>query len=231
VTKHWTDLLVELLVGIAWPAVAVLAVLLFRSQIKILIGRMRSAGRTGVQFDPPQPPTSPSNPKSPLPLSAGERASSAEAEDRTLTPKDLLPNIYHDFFDYMVERARFQLETAVRRLAGTREELLIAMVAELGGIVFLERASRHIFRSQIEALDNLKFQQGPLTKAAFRPFYDRAAQAFPQVYANYGFEQWLAFLVGVELLSVAQDDTVTITKAGRVVSRYMADRGYAPVLA
>lgn len=106
--------------------------------------------------------------------------------------------------------------------------MLIAWAAELGGALHLERASRAIFRSQVEALDALKWQPGPLTKEMFRPFYDKVAQTFPNVYTHYSFDQWFGFLVGRELV-VVQDDVVTITEAGQVLSRYMVDRGYVPI--
>ena len=42
---------------------------------------------------------------------------------------------------------------------------------------------------------------------------------------NYPFESWFGFLKSFELMAVS-GDTVQITEAGRVLSHYMAERGY-----
>ena len=100
--------------------------------------------------------------------------------------------------------------------------------AELGAALHLERASRHVFQSQVDALDDLKWR--PVSKDAFKPFYDSAVQARPAFYTNYSFDQWFNFLVVMELVA-GTDDAITVTAAGEALKMYMGQQRYVAIAA
>jgi hypothetical protein len=222
---NWIDLLVALV----WPAAGVFAFLFFGKELKALINRLRRLGPSGAEWWPQQPPPA-GDPASSEPVTerpAGAPAPGKPGEVRA--PRDYVAPIYRDLFDERLEIARNALQSTAGQFSVSKEEVLVAGVAELGAVLHLERASRSIFRSQLEALDSLGRQTGPLTLDSFRPFYDRAVQSFPEVYANYSFDQWFSFLIGNGLV-ILQNAMVAITRVGQVIGHYMIERGYTRAL-
>ncbi len=74
---------------------------------------------------------------------------------------------------------------------------------------------RLIFGSQIAALKLL--MNGPATADRLRSLYDKAVAASPEYFASYTYDQWLAFLVQVQLIQPVQqpENGFEITLLGR----------------
>jgi hypothetical protein len=89
----------------------------------------------------------------------------------------------------------------------------------------LERASRLIFGSQIDAINMLNVAGGRLSIETLRPTYSVAVVSFPQAYLKYSFEQWLAYLTAWDLIKI-EGSEVMIRPAGKVIVPYMQQWGY-----
>jgi len=100
----------------------------------------------------------------------------------------------------------------------------MAWACELSASIHLEKASRFIFQSQVEALEALKGRSA-LTVEDFRPYYEAATKTAPEIYKSYTFEMWLNYLKNFELISI-QPTQVEITNAGAAIAQYMKDRQY-----
>jgi hypothetical protein len=117
----------------------------------------------------------------------------------------------------------------MKHLGFTKEEEVLKYVAiDHIAAVRLERASRAIFGSQLNAINHLNHQGGRLPVETLRLFYTNAATASPQIYANYMFEQWLGYLTSWDLIRIDGSDAV-ITAAGKAIFFYMQSWGYLTV--
>jgi len=83
----------------------------------------------------------------------------------------------------------------------------------------------YIFKSQILMLAELNRKAGimPLTEA--RAFYDNAKITYPQVYSNYSFNEWLAFIKSQQLLIHHPSDMLEITVRGKDFLKYLTHWG------
>lgn len=94
--------------------------------------------------------------------------------------------------------------------------------------LYLERASRYILGSQIDALNFLAANHNCATKKQLRPFYTAGAAGMPLAFSLYPFEQWLTFLTTWNLVSI-DDVNVNLTAAGKAIVPYMQAWGYLNV--
>jgi hypothetical protein len=117
------------------------------------------------------------------------------------------------------------LPNAMRQLNIDYEAAMNYVAIDHVAALRLERASRMIFGSQIDAINMLNLVGGRLSIETLRPTYNAAVAAFPQGYTNYSFEQWLAYLTAWDLIKV-EGLEVTIRPAGRVIIPYMQRWGY-----
>jgi hypothetical protein len=76
-----------------------------------------------------------------------------------------------------------------------------------------------IYRSQILALQALN--KTVLRQEEIKKYYNAAAAQSPSVYANYSFEQWMAYMKGQTLILEQPGNTVGITVRGRDFLKYM----------
>jgi hypothetical protein len=83
----------------------------------------------------------------------------------------------------------------------------------------------HIFKSQILALLELNRKNGMLPLDAMRVFYDKAVQDYPDGYADYSFDQWLAYLEGQTLLIKHPSNMIEITLRGKDFLKYLLHFG------
>ncbi|MCB0221071.1 MAG: hypothetical protein KDH09_15345, partial [Chrysiogenetes bacterium] len=221
VLQTWALLVIELVADLAWPALAAFVIWLFRRQLEALIGRLRRVGKDGAEFVPSQlvATAKDSNPLRPFPITPPE----VSLGGTKVAPRDMVPPVYLPLFDEIYARALEAIPQIEDKVAGTREELLLAASSEVGLMLQLERASRFIFRSQVHALDTLRWKPSAV-KADYRDIYDKVAPLHPDVYATFTFEQWFGFMAAMELVKVSDGDLVTVTRLGEVVGRYMSDR-------
>jgi hypothetical protein len=82
-----------------------------------------------------------------------------------------------------------------------------------------------IYKSQLLALLELNRRSGFLPLVQFKSYYDRAAIAFPTVYAHYSFDQWLAFMKTNLLILLHPSDMVEITVRGKDFLKYLLHWG------
>lgn len=220
------ELLVKLLVGLSWPLVVLIAALWFKPEIRKKLGDLSEIGKGVAKFsgaaqpqgtgDPTSPGLSPSGaPAPPVPADAGQ----------PLRPEDTVAPVYRPLIAQINERLQERLPAAQQLTGRPPVELLAVWLCDSGAALLLERASRHVFESQLDALDGLKTAPSA-TASDFRAYYDRTQAA----QFNYPFEAWLGFLTSFELITVS-GETVQITPAGQVLSHYMAERGYGRGLA
>jgi hypothetical protein len=91
-----------------------------------------------------------------------------------------------------------ELPTLSANLGKTREETLKhTLIDQYCGLV-LERASRFLYGSQIDALMFINANNNRATTDEIKHFYDTGAKNFPQIYANYSFENGWGFCKSTE---------------------------------
>jgi len=157
------------------------------------------------------------------PADAATKANSAGAVSRPI-PVYFIP-AFQDFIAEMERRVEQDLPGYSAHLGkNTNEAIKHALVENLGAL-YLERASRHLFGSQIDALNFLIRNNGKARIENLRPFYAAGVSAFPTFYANYSFEQWLAFMTSWNLIKIERED-VTLAVAGKAIIPYMQNWGY-----
>lgn len=219
---------VNLIVGIAWPATLLILVWLFRKELVGLLGRVKKIGKDGAEFDQAVPIGGDPSAPGPVTLPAPARSVAlAEAGAKPPITTWIAP-AFRSLYSQIVSRLKERLPAVRGMVADSDTDIAISWAAELGSALHLERASRSIFQSQVDAIDDLKWKS--VTKDAFRPFYERAVQAKPAFYANYGFDQWFNFLVVMELVA-GTDDAITVTAAGEALNMYMGQQRYVPIVA
>ena len=133
------------------------------------------------------------------------------------------------FQDIVTEVARnldtVMLPALMSRFNGDKERALRYALIDFQSAVALERASRFLFGSQIDALIFLGTSGGRGTKEELTNFYRAAAVKYPEIYAKYTFEAWLGFMQNQGLVSI-NGDTVAFLPAGKAIIAYMQTRGY-----
>lgn len=223
--------LVDLIIGVAWPLAFVTVVWWFRSEIGTLVSRMRKISKDGAEFESPQPlPPSgadPLHPALPAPPQRNVPSKTVDADQPDKpSPETTIAFVFQPLVKQQLSYLKERVALLQRTYSGSEAELALGLAADTGAALYLERASRHVFESQLEALEALKWKEW--TKAAFRPYYDKAVEAFPAVYLNYSFDQWFNFLLKLGLVS-GPDDAIKVTYGGEALKMYMAQQGYSPV--
>lgn len=88
-----------------------------------------------------------------------------------------------------------------------------------------------IFGSQLALLAELNRMTKRAAISVARKYYDEAAQKYPNIYPNYGFDAWLGYLQSRSLVVRYPSDTaeipdlIEITHAGRDFLKYLAHWG------
>lgn len=195
----------KLIALVAWPAVALIGVivflLLFRNPIATLIARTRriGIGAGGLEAYETQP-----SPPSEL--------NKANAELVTNLDSPLLPQAQQLIIKDLHDRNIHAPEE--------REQALIRALAAANISVWFEQIYTICWASQISCLRYLNSRDGGADTSELRPFYDAAKVTYPAWYANYPYENWLAFLRNVKLV-IADGSRYSITVAGREFLKYM----------
>ncbi len=91
-----------------------------------------------------------------------------------------------------------------------------------------EMAWAYIFRSQLLMLLEINRRNGYLPMTEAKTFYDKAAMAFPNLYATYPFTSWLEFIKNQRLLIEHPSQMLEITHMGKDFLKYLTHRGYGP---
>jgi hypothetical protein len=135
------------------------------------------------------------------------------------------PPPVHDFIAHTEQQIENELPRYAAYLKKNTEQTLKHEFVESVAALYLGRASRHLFGSQIDVLNFLIRNNGKAAVENLRPFYAAGAAAFPVFYANYSFAQWLSFMTSWNLIQIQGTD-VTLRPAGRAIIPYMQNWGY-----
>ena len=179
---------VDLVIGIAWPVTVLLVAILFRAEIKRLVDRMKKLSKEGAEFGetpqtvPPGDPAAAGPVAQPAGTPIGAVTTIVAGQEARASLDAYVGPAFRALFNQTKSQLKDRLPAARNMFVGSDAEIALAWAAEFGASTHLERASRSIFQSQIEALNEMKWR--PVTKEAFRPFYYRAAEKYPITYTN-----------------------------------------------
>lgn len=132
---------------------------------------------------------------------------------------------YQDFVTEVENLIDTNLPGLMARLNIDRERAYRNVAIDYFAALHLERSSRFLFGSQIDALNFLVTNNSRATRDEIRKLYDAAAAAFPAIYASYSFDSWLGFMQNWGLIN-AQESLITLLPTGRALIPYMEGRMY-----
>jgi hypothetical protein len=84
------------------------------------------------------------------------------------------------------------------------------------------------FKSQLVMLLDMNGKGGYMTLAAAKGYYDKAAVEYPEIYSNYSFDQWIAYVKGQQLVLRHPSDMLEITVKGKDFLKYCTHWGHYP---
>lgn len=198
--NRWS-LFVDLVKGIAWPAAVVSIVLLFRSEIRGLLPRIREAGPTGVKIDPSGQQDQKAPPINELPKSA-----------HLLRPAQQLE----------VDRIKEQLKAISP--SDHESDLIVALaLARLSS--YFENTYSLILGSQLSLLRRLNASDVMDLDQARQFFAAEVAKRDPEPYKNFSFESWLHYLLSRNLVSQT-GGKISISEHGREFLLYIHQMQY-----
>lgn len=209
--------LTQLLTQIAkfvWPIALLLVFFIYREPIKDLVStRSIKLGTSGVEIGAPAQAT-----QQPATLSAGPSGSlQNRAEPFPVEYKPLAGLI-----DQMIDNS---VPVIMAQFGYDKEKALKHIATVYLGTTYLEKASRNIFGSQVDALILVDSKTGPTDLPAIKDIYSKARAQNSAVFKNYSFEQWMSFLVSQQLVEV-RGDSVLKTPGGMALIPYMKSQGY-----
>ena len=85
-----------------------------------------------------------------------------------------------------------------------------------------------IYKSQLLMLVELNRRGGLMPLNDAKPYYDQGVADFPQIYANYSFEQWIEFIKSQQLLLQHPSNMLEITVRGKDFLKYLTHWGRYP---
>lgn len=208
---------------LAWPAAAVIAVLIialiFVRPISRLIDRANRVdiGKLGsLDASPGKQIEAQTETSSPIPLPAPAASGAPAWPPPTVS----------------LARAEGELRKSLEESFANNIELQLAWAIRTAAIAQVERnfeaIYRVIFGSQIAALKEMNVRSGLSVRDA-RAFYQRAATQFPDVYSGFTFEQWAGFALSHELVIVPEpkgtdDDRAVLTQSGKDFLHFLVGR-------
>jgi hypothetical protein len=247
----------EVLKILAWPAVVGVIFLYLRKEIKSLAPRITEAGWQGIKAAPPNQNPSPPPSGGISTVSGGSitvgisgisstamtadtdhySKTGSETEAQTSPSRDAAPfiaklkaNISEDQLDGPVKAIRDDLPKNVGPDLKNQVEALIYFCAALNVALTHERNYNAIFGSQLRLLEQMNPATGVPPSVA-RQIYDEAKAAFPDVYRDYTFDQWIGFLQNGGLIDarggLGTGGNYVLTPYGRGFLKYLIDRRLA----
>jgi len=213
----------------AWPALIAWLVWYLRDEVKRAATRITELGLTGAKFAPPTEQVATLPPKG---VSAA--APSAQSPSEGIAPASPQPGSVQQFIDRIkrfisvdqldpsVQAVRNDLTTIIGTDPKAQVEALTYNVASLNIQLAYERSYRAIFGSQLQLMQLMNVDIGVPPNVA-KGIYDRAKTTYPEVYRSYTFEQWIGFLQGTGLISIAPNGNYVLTAYGRGLLKYILD--------
>jgi hypothetical protein len=228
------DEIVKLISVLAWPVLIGLALCGFRVPIStfitslshLLSKRTLKAGPFEVS-DPAQQIASEASASSQgLPSKGSTKADDDGSDYGGIANHFAAP--VRDYVDKIEDILYDALPHLEKQFNIDRQKAILYAAVDHMAALRLERISRAIFGSQLEALGLVVTFGDRLPRETLRPIYTKATTDYPAMYTNYIFEQWLAFLVNCDLIKLDNEDVV-VTPAGKTIIPYMDGWGYLRV--
>jgi len=186
----------ELLGPIAWPALAVVVAILFRTEIRSLLNRLRRG--VGVEFDPIRQPH-----ESPNVLPEINTPAPGEAV-RSSFPRTA---VTREIEDSILSLPYIDAEQ-------DRDSTLLTLAARAVLMTYFEQVESTIWKSQLELLSYLNSSPNGADSEYVRTvFYQNASNLYPGMFSTYPYESYLGYLVNFDLVGIA-DGVVRITARG-----------------
>jgi len=211
--NYWFKLLVDLLVGLAWPITLVICLLMFKDAIKDLISRRPfKIGKGGIEVGAIDKQASQSKMMQP--------------PDNLVKPAEHPNLLIKPYLEQMEAIIRANLDDATSANNKIdREAFLVRIAADTACARSLELAYRSIFGSQIAALYALQSHGCVGTMQLMQEQYDKAVIENPDFYQYFSFEQWFGYLTAWGLVEV-NDSEVNLTPAGSAFIPHITSLGY-----
>lgn len=205
---------------ISWPVVVFIGILVFRKPLAALLGR--ESVQVGLSKEGLTLAASAA-----VKIQAGsEPVAKGLSDPETEKRLEAVRNI--NVVPIALEQAGL-IRTDLEKLGVNQEEQVEILVKHLAVTQLWLRAEityRIIFGSQIALLKALNTLNSG-TRAQLSQFYENAKAQFPQLYANYSFEQYLHYLLSQSLITAQDPDRFAITVAGKEFLKWMTEMGLA----
>ena len=192
--------------AVVWPVAFIIIALLFRGPLVRFLDRVRNIKTNGVE------------------VAAGGQ--DTEQSEIGPTAADEFARLFDN--QLLIERED-AISAELAPMVGTdqtkREKLLIRIIATQAIRQQFETTYKIIWGSQLTALEIANTAPDGVQKKTFETLYNQASARHKELYANYSFERWLAFMEN-QFLSFSKDDSIYITLTGREFLKYIIHQGY-----
>ena len=197
----------NVLAASAWPAVVFCLVMKFREPIGRFIDRIKRLNWRSLQLEATRQQT-------PKGIDAAAESFDAKPLLFKKSPVASEKRLFHEAMSLIQKELSFiqdylsfvQEDRSLQRAIDWDEQEYLKM--KLAGTVvslYFEGIQRHIFASQVNALNLLNEQ--PISKAILKShFYDPAVIRFPGLHKNRSFEEWIGYLTGQRLVDEMEDE-------------------------
>lgn len=204
---------IDLIQILAWPTVVIVVFLYLKDSISILISRIQRIAYKDSGIEMAQ--------------------ASKQGEQDSSTLENLRSNnqivAIDKILDAFSPETKNEVSTIVDREAGLdsnqnseqREKILLSYSQLLNVVVSFNRIYYLIFGSQIRILQRLNCSVFE-SKDSLKPFYEFAKAAFPRVYAEYPYENYLAYMKNAKLID-EQGKQIIITPIGKDFLKFLID--------
>jgi hypothetical protein len=224
-------------VSVAWaigvytgiPAV----IIIYRSDIRAFLARLRTANVTGVggiTLDPSAAVQSQQklgavgNSSGKLGLDGTSTEASGKQLTASISSSDklaLLPGVSRTNLMETVEKNLYAQLPSVDE--HSRLDFLVHNLAVSRLETIFERIYRVIFGSQILALRTLNSAIRPVSIEDAQKFFADFKEKYPEAYDNYGFDGWFGFLIKESLITI-ENNLIVITEGGRDFLMFLTHR-------
>ncbi|MCV2420314.1 hypothetical protein [Paucibacter sp. DJ2R-2] len=192
--------------ALVWPGVSLIlglvAIGAFRGPLVRKIDRITRATKEGISFEQPQVESKP--------------------KGDTLSFDDLMKQ---PISNAVLEREKFisgKLREIAFKTDAERIAVLMRALASVGVDSDFYKVAHVIFGSQVSFLVQLSGTQQGLPKQVAVSRYTDAKLAFPEIYATRSFEQWIGYLLNINLVRI-DGDSYDITQHGSDFLKYLVD--------
>jgi hypothetical protein len=132
---------------------------------------------------------------------------------------------YQELVSDVEAKINGELPALATKLAKSQEATLRYLLLDQYCALILERVSRFLYGSQIDAILFINTNNNRATMGEIKRFYDTGETNFPEIYKNYSFEKWLGFMQTNGIIGTS-DNIVGATPIGKALIAYMQMRQY-----